>query len=130
MSRHQKRLRHQHCIRSGRDINLQRNHGLDISNEEQWSRHPLQRIQGRDISQLSQHQLRRLEVATSFSGRDISNEEQWSRHPSEVATSVATKLRSRHHPVVTTSEASKEGCDVSQLSRHPLHRPEGRDIIK
>ena len=84
------------------------------------SRHPLQRIQSRDISQLSRHQLRRIEVATSFSGRDISNEEQWSRHQSGVATSVAKKLRSRRHLVVATSEASKEGRDVIQLSRHQL----------
>ena len=63
-----------------------------------------------------------------------------SRHLEEVATSTLNqklsrhqlpkKLRSRHHSVVVTSVAKKEGRDIIQRSRHPLQRPEGRDIIQ
>ena len=97
---HQKRSRHQHCIRSGRDISLQRN-------------------QGRDINQRSRYQWTRKEVATSFNSRDImSKREEVATTPSccdiikqsrqqkqgkEVATSYSSRdikykeLRSRHH---------------------------------
>ena len=60
---------------------------------------------------------------TSFSGRNISCKE----------------LRSRHHSVVATSVASKEGRNVIQWSRHQLQRKkvatsvarkEGRDVIQ
>ena len=47
--------------------------------------------EGRDISQLSRHQLQQKQVATSVSGRDINCEERRSRRHSEVATSAASK---------------------------------------
>ena len=81
-----------------------------------------------DIIWLSRHQLRRLEVATSLSCRDIHCK------GFKVATSAASKSRSRHQPVVVTSHTRKAGPDMIQLSRHQLLRIKvatsvsGRDI--
>ena len=58
--------------------------------------------------------------------RDITSK---SRHLEKVATPTLNQKRSRHHSVVATSVASKEGHDVIQWSRHQLQRKEGRDII-
>ena len=64
--------------------------------------------------QWSRHQLQRIEVATSLSGRDISYKE----------------LRSPRHSVVATSASSKEGRDIIQWSRHHFVRKAGRDVIQ
>ena len=145
-----RRSRHQHCIRSGHDISLQRNQGRDIS---QWSRHHEQKREGRDISSTDEEVVTSLscrdirckgfKVATSVSCRDINCEDLRSQHHSVVATSVIKnsgrdirklsqhqlqwKLRSRHQPVVTTSHTRKAGRDMIQLSRHQLQRMKGRD---
>ena len=50
------------------------------------------RTPGRDVIQLSRHQLQGIQVATSFSGRDISYKERRSRHQlqgKKVATSFS-----------------------------------------
>ena len=76
------------------------------------------RNSGRDVIQLSLHQLQGKKVTTSFSCRDISYKER----------------RSRHHLAVATSVARNSGRDVIQLSRHQLQGKKvatsfsGRDI--
>ena len=85
-------------------------------------------FRGRDI------RCKEKKVATSFRGRDIRCKEK------KVATSFngrdisCKELRSRHHSVVATSIAKKEGRDIIQWSRHPLQKEKvatslsGRDI--
>ena len=95
----------------------------------QWSQHPLHGPEGRDMIQLSQHQIQRVKVATSKSGRDTRSKKK------QVATSLSyhdincEEIRSRRQSAVmtsdnrkevATSDTSKEGRDIIELSRKQL----------
>ena len=56
------------------------------------------RKEGRDVIQLSQHQLQGKKVATSFSCRDISYKERRSRHHLVVATSDPRDVNGKSRP--------------------------------
>ena len=108
----------------------------DNRSKEKRLRHPLQRPEGCDIIQWSQHQLPGKEVATSFSYRDNSCIERRSRHHLAVTTSVQRDLGSRQHLAVATSNQRdanyksrphKSLCDVVETTKvTTMNR--GRDI--
>ena len=92
--------------------------------------------EGRDIIKRSRHQLRKLEVATSFSSREIINKRK------KVATSVSGRdnsckeRRSQHHLAVTTSyprdakdksRPNKSLCDIAETTEVAT-KNRGRDI--
>ena len=87
---------------------------------------------GHDIIKLSRHQLRRLEVATSFSSRDIISKGKKARHHSMIATS-STKREARNVlQAVATSVARKGGRNIIYLSRNLIQGmlKTSRDQIK
>ena len=120
LSRHQlaKKLRSRH--HSVVVTSVIKKEGRDII---QQSRHHQQKREGRDNSKRSRRPKPRLEVATSFSNRDISCTERRSRHHSVVATSLQGIK-------VVISLSSCDNRSKEKRSRHPLQRPEGRDIIQ
>ena len=75
---------------------------------------------GRDVTQWSRHQLQRIKVATSLSGRDISCKERRSRHHLAIATSDPRDAKDKSRP-------NKSLCDIAETTE-VMTKYRGRDI--
>ena len=154
-----RRSRHQHYIRSGRDIGSTDEEvatSLSCRNIRCKGFKVVTSVSCRDINCKDLRSRHHSVVATSVrknSGHDIKkllrHQLQWkprSRHQPIFATSAYKEQWSRHQSVVATSHTRKAGRDMIQLSRHqlqrmkgrdnsqrsrhPLHRPEGGEVIQ
>ena len=76
--------------------------------------------EGHDSIYRSRHQLQRMEVMTSFSGRDISCKVSWSRHHLAVATSDPRDAEDKSRP-------NKSSCDIAETTEVAT-KNKGHDI--